>query len=144
VQFVEAFNKLGYDVHNPRQTWSAENNDGVCITIWQKELKREDGRPYLDLWEMYPKGGESWEDKSEHEKRTERLVRAMDEFGGRVDVILLSGEVGKSYGNADPWDVNKRPGHWRVSKLCRRTGYFRAEIYPDPAPLEANSDQETP
>jgi len=138
MQFVEAFDRLGYEVPNPRQAWTAEKEDGVCITIWRKELMHEDGRPYLDLWKMYPEGNEWWEDKSEHKRRTRRLERAIDEFGGRVDAILLSGEVGKSYGNADPWDVRKRSGHWRIARLCRQTGYFRAEICPASAPCQAN------
>lgn len=129
MKYVEAFNALGYNVENPRQDWSAEKADGVCITIWQKEGSVANGLPYLDLWELHPEAG-NWVDKSGHKKRTTHLKRAVAEFGGRVDVILVSGDPREgSYKNAAPWLIHERKGrHWHISKFDPETGFFRAEI----------------
>lgn len=37
MRFVEAFEKLGCEVAAPRTDWSAERDDGVCLTLWTKE-----------------------------------------------------------------------------------------------------------
>ena len=137
VQYTEAFNYLGYDLENPRQDWSAEKGDGVCITIWQKERSVEKGLPYLDLWELHPKGG-LWMSKPGHNKRTKHLMRAINEFDGRVDVIFVEGNPGISYKNAAPWDVAMKKGrYWHISKFDPANGYFRAEIHPDIASKDA-------
>ncbi len=125
--YEEAFNKLGYQLANKRQDWSSEKPDGVCITIWSKEAVWTDGKPYLDLWKLHPNGGD-WETKSGHQKRIEHVMRAVDEFEGFVDVILVSGEPGEGYESASIWHPEKRRNHhWRITKLDRETGYFRAE-----------------
>ncbi len=37
MQFVAAFNALGYEVPNPRKDWSAERADGICAPRWKSD-----------------------------------------------------------------------------------------------------------
>lgn len=135
MQYVEAFQKLGYQLANARQDWSAQNEYGVCVTIWTKELAKMAGKSplYFDLWELHPDGGE-WEKKAGHKKRTRHIAHAVEKFDGKVDVIFVSGEPGESYKDADPWLIKgqhlngSRPGCWKIIKFCAETGYFRAEV----------------
>jgi hypothetical protein len=127
VQFVAAFKKLGYDLANPRQDWSAAKTDGVCITIWRKERGVKDGLPYMDLWEL-PSEDAEWRHKPGHVKRTGHLKQALTEFDGKVDVIFLTGEPGVGYENAVPWVVDERGASWHITKFDEATGNFRAEI----------------
>ena len=130
MKFVEAFNALGYEVEAPRQDWSAEKADGVCVTLWNQEISKEGGLPYMDLWEHWPEGGE-WQSKPGNAKRIRHINRALNEFGGRVDVIFVSGNPGQSYENAEPWIVEKRQNrHWHITRFDREGGNFRAEIAP--------------
>ena len=52
MQFTEAFERLGYSVEAQRQDWSAENEHGVCISLWRQEMGIRDGllwiRPLTD------------------------------------------------------------------------------------------------
>ena len=127
MQYGEAFKKLGYSIKMPRQDWSAEKSDGICISIWQKECSVFNGLPYCDLWELHPNGG-AWEQKLGHSRRTRYLQRAINEFEGKVDVILVTGNPGESYESADPWIVSERGAGWYISKFDPATGFFRAEI----------------
>jgi hypothetical protein len=129
VHYTEAFRKLGYKLDSPRQDWSAEKSDGVCVTIWQKERLVKDGRPYLDLWERAPNGGE-WTRLPGHSKRTRHLTRAVSDLGGRVDVIFVSGTPGQSYEDASPWMPPERKGaFWAITDFDVATGFFRAEVF---------------
>ncbi|MFZ1481761.1 MAG: hypothetical protein WAT25_13435 [Paracoccaceae bacterium] len=127
MQYVEAFNFFGYDVPNPRQDWSAEKTDGICITLWKSEVTWTPAPPHMDLWEKAVPGTTQWETLPGHKKRTGHLERAVSEFDGWVDVIIVAGTPGEGYGNADPWLPVKRVGHrWRVNKFDRATGWFSA------------------
>ena len=48
MQFVEAFEHLGYNVEAPRQDWSAEKEDGICISLWKKEMRTRDGLMWVN------------------------------------------------------------------------------------------------
>ncbi|MCB2130483.1 MAG: hypothetical protein KDE03_15795 [Rhodobacteraceae bacterium] len=125
MQYVEAFNALGYDVPNPRQDWSAEKAGGVCITLWKSEVQWVPTPPHLDLWAKAGPGTTDWETLPGHKKRTGHLARAVSEFDGWVDVIIVTGTPGKGYGNADPWLPEKRANHgWRIQKFDKTTGFF--------------------
>ncbi|MFZ1682114.1 MAG: hypothetical protein WAT70_13930 [Rhizobiaceae bacterium] len=130
MNYSAAFESLGYALANVRQDWSAAGSDGICISIWIRELGRDRKRPYLDLWELHPEGG-TFEAKSGHRKRTAHLERAVAEHGGFVDVVLVDGVPGESYGDAQPWDAQKRGGKWFISKFDPANGYFRAEVNAD-------------
>jgi len=130
MRFVEAFQSLGYELDNHRNEWSAESENGVCITIWQEETHVENGLLVyeLELLSKSPNAGH-WTNKSGHKKRIRHLSRAIDEFDGFVDVVLLEGPPGGPYESAHPWGKKEiyRSG-WRVVSLNRETGGFRVEI----------------
>ena len=130
MNFAEAFKKLGYALESVRQDWSAEKPDGVCISLWRKTMFHQGGMPYLDLWELHPDGG-AWEQKSGHAKRTRHISRAVEHYDGKIDVVLVTGEPGVSYQDAEPWDRVKRGGYWKITKFDPESGFFRAEIEPN-------------
>lgn len=135
--YALAFDKLGYVLDNKRQDWSAANDVGICISIWQKECRTGTDRlPYFDMRELHPAGGE-FETKPGFGKRTDHIARCIAEHGGRIDVVLVSGEPGGPFGDAQAWDPAARGGHWRVTRFDEATGFFRAEVErvkPLPAP----------
>jgi hypothetical protein len=125
MKFVEAFNALGYDVSNPRQDWSAENADGICLTLWSKEtdwkamvMDTREGAGDIAIWGSKPG----------NKKRIRHARRALDEFGGWVDVVKIDGEPGTGYGHASPWLPAERKGlRWRITSFEAETGHFRLE-----------------
>jgi hypothetical protein len=125
MKYVEAFNSLGYDVPNPRQDWSAEKANGVCITLWRSEVAWTPPPPALNLWERATPGANDWESLPGHRKRTRHIARAVSEFGGWVDVIVVNGTPGEGYGSADPWLPWERAQHaWQIQKFDEATGFF--------------------
>jgi len=127
MQYVEAFKSLGYDVPNPRQDWSAEKADGICITLWKVEVDWAPPPLRIDLWEKAEPGTTEWETLTGHKKRTSHLARAISEFNGWIDVIIVTGTPGEGYKNADPWLSSKRANHrWRILKFDEVTGWFSA------------------
>ena len=81
----------------------------------------------MDYWELYP-NGEDWTAKHGNSKRIKHIKRALSEFAGCVDVILISGEPGDGYGTADPWLKTERGHGWKIVKFDPASGFFRAEI----------------
>ena len=127
MQYVEAFKSFGYDVPNPRQDWSAEKDDGICITLWKKEVDWSPPPPQLDLWKKWTPGTADWEKLPGHKKRISHLKRAVSEFDGWVDVILVAGTPGEGCKDADPWLPEQRKNHrWRIQKFDEATGFFSA------------------
>jgi hypothetical protein len=125
MQFVEAFERLGYAIEAPRQDWSAEKDDGVCISLWRKELGRRDGLPWMNT-RIHADPIENWRDKPGNRKRIRHLRRALNDLGGRVDVVIVSGEPGVSYGTAQPWlsEGSRSGSYWEVTELQDETGHF--------------------
>ena len=123
---------MGYTLENVRGDWSAESDDGgVCLAIWRKELGAANGLPCLDLlelWEDRLPQAKGWMSKPGHKKRIRHLHRAMDEFGGKVDVVFVSGTPGDSYDDADSWVPEQRGGVWKLLKFDASTGLFRVEV----------------
>ena len=132
MQFTEAFERLGYSVEAQRQDWSAENDQGVCISLWQKEMEVRDGLLWMST-RVHADPLEGWENKPGNRKRIRHLRRALDEFGGRVDVVIVSGDPGVSYGTAQPWIAEgARAGtHWHISDLDDATGHFEVQLVLD-------------
>jgi len=125
MKYVEAFNKLGYEVSAPRTDWTSEKDDGVCLTLWTREVEWTPQPPSLNLFEMSTPGSNAWEKLPGHAKRTMHLSRAMNEFGGRVDVVLVKGIPGEGIDSADPWLTDQRNGFgWRLTKFDSETGFF--------------------
>jgi hypothetical protein len=125
MQFVEAFETLGYKVEAPRQDWTAEKADGVCISLCKKEMGTRGGLMWMDT-QVYAGPLENWRDKPGNRKRIRHLRRALDEFAGRVDVVIVSGEPGISCGTAQPWvaDGGREGTYWEVTDLDDETGHF--------------------
>ncbi len=126
--FVEAFNLLGYEVSSPRQDWSSQNADGVCISIWKAELGHDPDRMWCDT-RIHGGPLENWQQKRGNRLRIEHLQRVMGELDGWVDVILVSGTPGEGYGDAAAWEPEKRQGKkWRVVWFDESTGHFEVEL----------------
>ena len=75
---------------------------------------------------------ENWGHKPGNIKRIRHLRRALDEFGGRVDVVIVSGDPGVSYGTAQPWlaEGGRASTFWQVTELDRETGHFEVALQP--------------
>lgn len=135
MQFVEAFERLGYSVEAPRQDWSAANDQGVCISLWKKEMGIQDGLMWMDT-RVHADPIENWTNKPGNRKRIRHLRRALDEFDGRVDVVIVSGEPGVSYGTAQPWlaESGRAETYWEVLALDEDTGHFEVALRRGRAP----------
>lgn len=124
MRFSEAFEALGYQVAVPRQDWSAEKSDGVCISLWMKEINWK-GLSIDTKIDTNP--SELWRHKPGNKKRVRHLARALAEFDGWIDVVSVHGEPGHGFGDASPWIANQRRGRrWRVLEVDEVTGDFRA------------------
>jgi len=125
MQYVEAFKSLGYDVPNPRQDWSAEKDDGICITLWKCEVRWSPPPPRLDVWQLATPGTTDWEGKPGHKKRTHHLERAVSEFDRWIDAIIVDGKPDQGVRSAHPWKPEQRKNHgWRIREFDRATGWF--------------------
>lgn len=129
MQYVEAFERLGYSVEVPRQDWSAANEHGVCISLWKKEMGLQDGLMWMDT-RVHADPIENWAEKSGNRKRIGHLRRALDEFEGRVDVVIVSGQPGVSYGTAQPWVAEgaRAGSYWEVFGLDEDSGHFEVAL----------------
>lgn len=123
--YKDAFRKLGYKLGSPRQDWSAEKADGVCISLWAKEMHTQDGSLSVDTRED---GGplNDWQTKTGNLKRIQHLERALKEFDGIVDVVIVQGVPGESYQSASPWIAEGARANtvWKVTDLDPETGHF--------------------
>jgi hypothetical protein len=125
VKYAEAFETLGYILVSKRQDWSAEKSDGVCVTLWKRQLDWDrlsyDTRGY--------KGDDTtWISKSGNKKRIAHAQTALAEFDGWVDAILISGKPGVSYEDAQIWvPAYKGGARWRIVFLDEATGHIRLE-----------------
>lgn len=128
MQFVEAFESLGYAIVNQRQDWTAEKSDGVCITLWKKEMGVRDGLLWMNT-KVHADPIEGWQGKPGNRLRIAHLQRARKEFGDRVDVVIVSGTPGVSYGTAQPWVAEgRRSGtYWQITELDD-TGHFEVVL----------------
>ncbi len=124
--YVEAFKKLGYDLSNSRQDWSADKSDGVCLALrrsrteWNKELNRSE----LNLWRLETPGSNGFEHKPGHKKRALHIARARDEFDGWLDVIRVGGLPGGNFEDAEIWNHEKRGIRWRIQEFDEESGFF--------------------
>jgi hypothetical protein len=127
VRYGEAFKKLGYTLVVPRQQWSAEKDDGVCITLWEVELDPEFKKQRLDTRTNCGRH-ETWATAHGNHLRVRHLSKAMTELGGWVDVVLVRGTPGKGADDANPWMVKERKSAWRVVHFEPDTGHFIVEL----------------
>jgi len=126
--FTEAFAKLGYLVESPRQDWSAAGDNGVCLSLWREEMVIECGRLWMDT-RIHAGPHAMWVDKRGNILRMKHIQEALAAHDGFVDVVIVKGKPGMSYGDAEPWVAAERRGHrWRVTDFDGSTGHFRAEV----------------
>jgi hypothetical protein len=126
VKYVEAFRSLGYSIEVPRQDWSAESLDGVCLSLWQREMDRKNGAPWLDT-KRHGMPLELWGAKPGNHKRKRHLSRAVKDFSGAIDVVIVNGTPGEGYDDAHPWNIGERGASWHITNFEAETGHFSAE-----------------
>ena len=125
MKYSAAFQELGYQLENVRQDWSAENDEGVCITIWKRRMNWDELSYDTRL---HKTSVDDWSSKSGNQKRRIHAKRALTEFDGWIDAILISGEPGVSYEDAQIWVPSMKGGkRWRVVFLDEETGHIRME-----------------
>jgi hypothetical protein len=126
MKYGEAFSKLGYQLVVPRQDWTAEKENGVCITVWKNNI---DYSNWTFDTRVHAKDWEEWGSKSGNKKRIRHATRALSDFHGWVDVVIVDGLPGEGVANADPWIEKDRKGkRWRVTYLEEETGHIRLEL----------------
>jgi hypothetical protein len=74
--------------------WSANKDDGVCISLWGSETPydRENKRRWIDT-RIHADPSGIWMTKRQNKLRIEHLKMALEEFEGRVDVVLIDGRA---------------------------------------------------
>lgn len=129
MNFTQAFAALGYHLAAPRTDWSAEREGGICLSLWQKEVKWGRGEASFNT-RRDADPIENWNRKPGFKKRLRHIQRAMDEFDGRIDVVLVAGTPGGPYEDAHPWKPEARGGEWFVEAFEPDTGHFTALLRP--------------
>lgn len=125
MQYGEAFAKLGYQLAVPRLDWSAERPDGICITLWRSEV---DWKALVMDSRTHGGSLEDWKSLPGNSKRVRHAIRALNEFRGFVDCIIVDGNPGKGVTRATPWNPTERKGlRWRITYLEEETGHIRLE-----------------
>ena len=129
MKFTEAFEELGYSLSAPRTDWSAQSSTGVCISLWKKEMDIRDGLLWMNT-RVHATALEDWRTRAGNQKRIQHLRQALDDQDGRVDVVIVSGTPGDSYGTAQPWVAEgARAGTWwQVTELDDATGHFEVVL----------------
>lgn len=128
MNFTNAFAALGYDLSHPRTDWSAERQGGVCLSLWSREIKWGKGEASFDT-QRDANPIETWNQKPGFKKRLRHIQRAVDEFEGRIDVVLVSGTPGGSYEDAHPWKPEERKAVWVVESFEQQSGHFTARLH---------------
>lgn len=119
MRYTAAFNSLGYEIRSPRNQVSSEKTDGVAISVRREEhmthAPQSNIRKSFDTREV-----PGWEQLRMHlpgnNWRKNHLQKAIDEFDGRVDVIL--------------WDGKRAEvaGRWTIAYFDAQTGHHRVEL----------------
>lgn len=125
MKFAEAFKALGYRLAIPRTDWSAENERGVCISLWRSEIQWKPGMPWIDT-RLHAGPIERW-NPAGNNKRIKHLTRAVHDLDGWVDVVVVDGEPGHGITDAEAWT---RVPRWRVENFDPDTGHFTTRTTP--------------
>ena len=86
-----------------------------------------DGLPYYDFYEAHPDRLDHM-NRFGHRERTDNIAKALREFDGRVEVVMVSAASGEGAGDAEPWDAKLRGGFWKITRFDPNDGYFRADV----------------
>ena len=128
MQFAEAFKSLGYELKSPRQDWSAQKEDGVCISLWQVEIENAVSQRAFDS-KVDAGPLELWATKPGNVKRKIHFEICKAQFDGWLDVVIVTGTPGQAYKSANPWKVAERHNHkWRLVHFENQTGHFKVEL----------------
>ncbi len=124
MQFVEASN--GWAIRS-----RLRDRIGAGERAWRVHLALEEGNGRYDglMWmdtRVHADSIENCTDKPGNRKRISHLRRALNEFAGRVDVVIVSGEPGVSYGTAQPRiaEGGRAGTYWQVLELDVESGHF--------------------
>lgn len=127
MQYKAAFESMGYKLASIRNDWTAAKVDGICVTIWKREI---DWTEMLMDSRLHGGPVENWGHKPGNKRRISHARRAIDEFDGWVDAILISGKPGISYEDAQPWLPWEKGGrHRRIAFLDDTSGHIRLESH---------------
>jgi len=128
VGYRDSFRKLGYELGSVRQHWSAKNEDGVCLSLWSKEM-----RPGGGLLEMDSNTDcgpiETWASAGRN-KRHEHLCFAWDECDRWIDVVIRQGHSWENGVPSEPWLVTKKKHKFRLQEFDRESGHFSVKLEP--------------
>jgi len=75
MKFTEAFEALGYELADFRQDWTAEKSDGVCISLWKKEMGTRHGLLWMNT-RVHADPIDQWRDKAGNRRRIASSPRA--------------------------------------------------------------------
>ena len=126
MRYGEAFARLGYVLSNPRQDWTAGRADGVCVSLvrtevdWKARPQRLDTRLNCDPIS-------EWGVKPGNRTRIAHITRAVAEFGGWVDAVIVDRRSGGEVQDAEPWQAAERKHRWRIVDFDATTGHFSIE-----------------
>jgi hypothetical protein len=131
--FKGAYDKLGYyNVKNRRKDWTAEKYKGeytgVCLTLWEVELKgKEPELRSLDTRDLSPPL-EDCNGKPGFRKRICHIKRAIREFDGVVDIIIIDSNPKEEWGVKRKRKLSypclNKDRRWRVTYFESDTGHF--------------------
>ena len=128
VGYRDSFRALGYDLESVRQHWSAHNDSGVCLSLWSKEMRSEDG--LLEMDSRVDCGpAEKWGAAGKN-KRLRHLALAWDEYDRWVDVVIRRGHSWEEGVPSNPWVVSKKKHKFRLQDFDRTTGHFSIKLEP--------------
>lgn len=130
--FTSAYRKAGYELPNPRNSWSAKKADGsgVALTVWADEITHKSTEP----WVMDIRGHarlDLWKDRVGNAIRKQHIQHALDHLGGEFDLILCravdaNADIRKVK-TAQFWE--RRRGYIDASEFNTDTGEFRIELH---------------
>ena len=128
--YRDSFRQLGYELSSVRQDWSSENDTGVCLSLWSKEMQSERGIPTADSKRDF-EPMETWEHKVGHKRRHEHLKSAWNNHDRWVDMVIRQGGPHDDNVSSNPWIVADRKSYkWRLQSFDEETGHFSAKPEP--------------
>lgn len=130
MKFTDAFSRLGYHLPVPRTDWSAENETGICLSLWRSEI---DWKSLSTDTRIHAGPPDTW-NPAGNNKRRRHLAAALERYGGWVDVVIVDGIPGEGVDNATPWNPRERRGlRWQVYDFEPGVGHFAARAILPPS-----------
>ncbi len=124
---IEALKKLGYSP-NSNYDWFAQDSDGVCLILWRDEIVWQPQPARLDTRTLA--NTSDWRSDPKSFQRIEALEKAIQQFSGRLDVVVRNGNPVENDGSAFPWDIKIRKHMWHCAETFPETNDFILELRP--------------